>query len=870
MKLRAPVILRAAGPKDRCTSDRSFGPAGLRMTAGGVTLALCALLAPTAARAQTPSPAVLTFPEPGLDDTAAYQGYRTRFWRDSKGNAVQVYLDGRSGRVVQVWGDAANESVGFTARDAATGAAAPLTWAGDTALVSDSGAARTLSYRLATNAQRLEIGWFVLGSMRVERDFQYGKLHLRPYGAPPFRVAEESSLVAAVARLPERERARHLAVLKASSVAELRSRLEPVFAVHAVGGGTTCAYVARPSLDGRNHLALALCVPARDAAISSTGRTVVVTARPGQQRLALTVRTVTDEPPLTPIAREEMFNRGFLDWLAAARASRDSALRVAGGGGASPHGADSAVVARYRRLEREVRGVELLASREKLLAGMPNYATYFGRDQMMTALMMRPVWTPAMSEAVIGSVLRKLSFDGHVSHEEALAGQAIREHAGEYVALVDSALGARGAARDTALARARRVLGGLQVTRENYHMLDGEFQLPVLVARYLDDPSVTAERKRAFLAGTEPQQRSRTRLFLLIRELGRVTMLTAPYARSGRADSLVSFVKLDSTHWRSASWRDSRAGYANGRFAMDINAIWAPAALRATERILSSLRALGVDIAPAMVGNSEQTYWALADYGLDSAKLRRAVDTWSGAGRHFTVVLSPREIAARVDAKLAWMPEAERAFWRRRLTETNAGRDSLTFLALSLDSAGRPIPVVNTDPAERIFLNDLTGAVMRGEMRADSVTRLLDPFLRDYPVGLYVREIGPLVANDAYASDSVWNVFREDSYHGPRVVWGREVNLLLLGVAGQLATATDSAGRARTPALASYVTALTDAIRRTHAAVAASGFEHSELWSYRIEGGTLRPERYGISSDLQLWSSADLAVQYMLSRLGVR
>jgi hypothetical protein len=113
----------------------------------------------------------------------------------------------------------------------------------------------------------------------------------------------------------------------------------------------------------------------------------------------------------------------------------------------------------------------------------------------------------------------------------------------------------------------------------------------------------------------------------------------------------------------------------------------------------------------------------------------------------------------------------------------------------------------------------------------------------------------------------VWNAFREDSYHGPRVVWGREVNLLLLGLAKQLAAATDAQGAPRTPAMAPYVTALADAIRRTRAAVAASGFEHSELWSYRVENGALRPERYGISSDLQLWSSADLAVQYMLSRL---
>ena len=27
------------------------------------------------------------------------------------------------------------------------------------------------------------------------------------------------------------------------------------------------------------------------------------------------------------------------------------------------------------------------------MAGLPNFATYFGRDMMMTALMMRPIWT---------------------------------------------------------------------------------------------------------------------------------------------------------------------------------------------------------------------------------------------------------------------------------------------------------------------------------------------------------------------------------------------------------------------------------------------------------------------------------------------
>ena len=62
---------------------------------------------------------VLEFPEPGLDDPVAYRGYRTRFYRDARGDAVQVYLDERSGRAVLLWADAADQSAAFTARDTA-------------------------------------------------------------------------------------------------------------------------------------------------------------------------------------------------------------------------------------------------------------------------------------------------------------------------------------------------------------------------------------------------------------------------------------------------------------------------------------------------------------------------------------------------------------------------------------------------------------------------------------------------------------------------------------------------------------------------------------------------------------------------------
>ena len=59
------------------------------------------------------------------------------------------------------------------------------------------------------------------------------------------------------------------------------------------------------------------------------------------------------------------------------------------------------------------------------------------------------------------------------------------------------------------------------------------------------------------------------------------------------------------------------------------------------------------------------------------------------------------------------------------------------------------------------------------------------------------------------------------------------------------------------------------ALTRTYMAVDASGLKHNELWSYEIVNGTLRPIRYGASTDVQLWNVTDLAVQFVLKRLGI-
>jgi len=811
-----------------------------------MSLALISLVAQLAAVSPTQTPPVLSFPESGLDDPAAYRGYQSRFFRDAAGNTLQIYLDSRAGRVVHLWADGENESIGFTVRSA--GRPATLGWAGDGATVASTGgsrARRSLEYQLAANGSRVDLGLFLLGSMRVERDLQYSDKHLGPFLSPAFRLPEIDGMLARLDRLDPATRARHLALLGAGDVNALRARLRPTVTT-GTSDSVWTAQIVQPSLDARDTISLELRADAKAFTASRAGDSISLRAKSGGQ-VRFSVRVSTTGRTLTPLSRQEIFTPAFLQFLAAVQDSGRS------GGSAAT---------RARWLEREVRGVELLVSREKLMAGLPTYATYFGRDMLVSALMMRSIWRQEMSEFAVASALRKLSPTGQVSHEEALGGQAVREGAAEYTRLVDNYLSAAAgnrAAADSILERAGAVLRDVRRTRENYHMIDDEFQLAVLAGRWLADSGVTAAHKREFLA--DSADGGGTRLARLVRELGLVSRMTAAYAADPIPTNLVSFEPADSGRWSPASWRDSGAGYGGGlgRYAMDVNAIWAPHALESIGRILAAIASLGMPLdslaatMPDLAPNAP-----LGRYARDAQALNQVVERWYGASAHFVVRLSPSQVRTKVAARLAALPADERGYWTRVLTATKADRDSLVFLALALDAGGKPIGVANSDPATRLFLGERETGVVLDTVALAASLRDVRLFVRPYPVGLLIDRVGPVVANDAYATPAIWRAFSRDRYHSPYVVWGREVNLFLLGAAGHVSAATNH------PAYARELRAAITKVRRT---VESSGFR-SELWSYAPRGDRVVAIRYGSGADVQLWSTTDLAVQFALSRLG--
>jgi hypothetical protein len=797
---------------------------------------------PVAQRLVSP---VLSFPDATLDDTSAYRGYQTRFFRDAARNTLQVYIDQRSARVVHLFADADNASVGFTGRDAA-GQTAALDWGAPDASVSATGRTRRFEHRLVAHTPTIHLGWFLLGSMRVERDFQYDQRPRDAFGTAPYAIKDVDRLIAALSGLPTAVQARHLARLHAPSLAGLRARLYPHPTLRRAGAQWV-ARVVQPSLDGRDTLTLELRADTAEVSATVAGDSLTLHAMRGSD-VPFTVNVATTSQALTPLTRQQIFTPAFLAFL-------DSTVAHGAAGATS-----DTLAIRARRMERQVVGVELLVSREKLMAGLPTYATYFGRDMLMTALMMRPIWQHETLEAVIATALRKLGIHGDVSHEEALGGQAIRESGAEYATLITQYTDAVATHDRTAaaakLARADTVLRDLRRVRENYYMIDDEYQFAIVVARWITDPAVSDASKRAFLRDT--RDGGGTRADRLLSELALVTRVTAPYVASPVPANLISFAPREPSGWASASWRDSGAGYAGGRYAMDINTIWVPHALESVGQILAAMRQLGISTTRATAGDSP-----LAHYAKNPAALRDAIVTWRGATKHFIVALSADQVRAATMARLAAMPEDERGWWHSRAGTPAAISDSLTFLAVALDASGAPIGVANTDPATALFLGDSegsTGAPTPGENA--NALRTVRLFGRPYPAGLFVDRIGPVVSNDAYATPAVWAAFVKDPYHGPRVVWGREANLFLLGVADRIAR-VQAAATAPDPA---YISELRATMEKVRTAVEQSGF-HTELWSYGFDRGQLGAMRYGSGADIQLWSTTDLAVQFVLSKM---
>jgi hypothetical protein len=246
----------------------------------------------------------------------------------------------------------------------------------------------------------------------------------------------------------------------------------------------------RATVDGRHHVELQLA--------GAAGTTVVagpdgVQVRAGPRgRIDLMVTALTDEPPLTPFATDELFTAGAAD----------------------------------RPLDRQV--FAFLASAEKLTAGSWRFLTYFGRDTLLTLQLLMPVLQPPVIEGALGSVLERLGPGGEVAHEEGI---------GEYATLHNLQLTPRPA--------------DLRAPELDYKMIDGEFLLAPAVAAYLLDTPAGRARAAAFLARRTPG--GETYAARLEKNLSLVLSRTAPFTAHPIWQNLVALKDgISVGNWRDS------------------------------------------------------------------------------------------------------------------------------------------------------------------------------------------------------------------------------------------------------------------------------------------------------------------------------
>ena len=442
-----------------------------------------------------------------------------------------------------------------------------------------------------------------------------------------------------------------------------------------------------------------------------------------------------------------------------------------------------------------------LSYREKLLAGSWRFNTYFGRDTLMSVRLLMPVLQPEAIETALNSVLVRLSPGGEVAHEEGI---------GEFAIVQNRAENRPGDAAEL-----------------DHGMVDDDYMLAPVAADYL--LGAGRARAAAYLAQPLNILDDPTALVtagaLLVRNLRYVIAQAEPFAAAPSRQTLVAIKPGRMT----GQWRDSNEGLGGGVFAYDVNAALVPAALAAAGRLLDA-GVLDAFLTPA-----------------DRAALAQApamARVWTTAAAPLFRVEMPAAVAIprlRAYAASLGLPVAPAL---RAL-----GQEPLVFHALSLDPAGKPIPILNSDEGFVLLFGAPSAADLDTFMRS---------IMRPFPAGL-MTDIGLLVANAAVADPAAQAKFTPGAYHGA-VVWSWQQALLAAGIERQLAR------NDLPPAVRSRLMAAQAALWR--AIAAARAVQSSELWSWTWRDGRYQIVPFGSgatdvdeSNAAQLWSTVYLAVR---------
>ncbi|KKY21008.1 putative glycogen debranching enzyme [Phaeomoniella chlamydospora] len=479
----------------------------------------------------------------------------------------------------------------------------------------------------------------------------------------------------------------------------------------------------------------------------------------------------------------------------------------------------------------DIEALSFLSYSNKLVAGAWRFLTYFGRDTMISALLMQPILSKGNGsaiEAVIGSVLERLNrTDGSACHEETIGDYAT------YLNLQNNVTSTS--------------------PQCDYKMIDTDYYLPILLDRYFIQSKVGRERIDVFFSNeAEPFGAVECTLTygnLSLISAKRIMSLARPFATNPTKKNLIH-LKADQI---VGEWRDSTYGIGGGRIPYDVNTALMPAALRS---IASLARSEDIRIFP------EASNWStLAD---------KYAKVWEDSTlSFFEVNVSKAEAIDRVESFV------DTSTFYNGPSNSEYFDGPLTYYSLALDGYGNlsKVEVLNTDDCFRHFLLNTTDQVQL----TSSINQTANNILRPFPAGL-TTPLGVVVANPALARegfDVLVTNFTNSAYHGT-VIWSWQLAMMARGLEFQLGRCNGS----EVPDFCKDNTVwlnVRDAYNRLWDVIEDNRSELStEVWSWTWEGGkdgnysfaalgTLPPPPgVGASTESdvrQLWSLAFLALQ---------
>ncbi|KAI1332875.1 hypothetical protein F5Y16DRAFT_356850 [Xylariaceae sp. FL0255] len=474
---------------------------------------------------------------------------------------------------------------------------------------------------------------------------------------------------------------------------------------------------------------------------------------------------------------------------------------------------------------QEVNGIQFLSYTTKLLAGGWHYLIYFGRDSMISALLLQPALSQGKDsamEAVLGAAIERLNYtSGQVCHEETI---------GDYATWTNLQEGITSTAPGC-----------------TYIMIDTDCYLSILMAEYFVGSATGAGRATEFLSTHPtfyPTEVNLTYSEKAMINAERVMSLAAPFT-APKGQIIKNLVHLLSDQL-VGQWRDSTLGIGGARIPFDVNTALMPAALRA----IGKLARAGI--------YSNSTWGTLAD---------EYASVWENSTlQFFDISIPEKEAKQRVQ-------EFVNSTSFPGPSQVNSIDGDVGFYALALndsseDTDHRPFQVetMHSDTSFRLLLvNDTNDAQL-----SRFLNNTAKSVMRTFPAGL-LTDVGMFVANPAYGSGNLsyyYDTWTYAAYHGT-VVWSFQLAMMARGFELQLSRCNDTTS-ATQPAFcqdgAVYSNVKTAYNKLWDAIEMNTPHLMSEIWSWTYSNNTFQFLDYSQTGPVnegdgdQLWNLTFLAV----------